>query len=89
MIALKKLPGIKILIFFSLIIAMAGCKKSEPKEPEPKKPEPQEPKPNEPTTTRSDLTRDSIFHYAKEVYLWNDALPTYQIFNTRKYTKLS
>ena len=89
MIALKKLPGIKILIFFSLIIAMAGCKKSEPKEPEPKKPEPQEPKPNEPTTTRSDLTRDSIFLYAKEVYLWNDALPTYQIFNPRKYTNFS
>ena len=36
-------------------------------------------------SSRSDLTKDSIFLYAKEVYLWNDALPTYDVFNPRKY----
>ncbi len=36
--------------------------------------------------TRADLTKDSIFFYAKEVYLWNQSLPTYDQFNPRKYT---
>lgn len=39
--------------------------------------------------TRADLTRDSIFLYAKEIYLWNTALPTYEAFNPKKYTTKS
>ena len=35
--------------------------------------------------SRADLTKDSIFLYAKQVYLWNDALPTYEAFNPRQY----
>jgi hypothetical protein len=41
------------------------------------------------TASRADLTRDSIFLYAKQVYYWNDALPEYNTFNPRKYTSLS
>ncbi|MEH3114613.1 S41 family peptidase [Pedobacter terrae] len=38
-----------------------------------------------PTTgTRSQLTLDSIFLYAKQVYLWNDVLPSYVEFNPRQ-----
>lgn len=38
-----------------------------------------------PTTgTRSQFTLDSIFLYAKQVYLWNDALPGYTEFNPRQ-----
>jgi Peptidase family S41 len=38
-----------------------------------------------PTTgTRSQFTLDSIFLYAKQVYLWNDALPGYAEFNPRQ-----
>ncbi|SFA39503.1 Peptidase family S41 [Pedobacter suwonensis] len=38
-----------------------------------------------PTTgTRSEFTLDSIFLYAKQVYLWNDALPSYAEFNPRQ-----
>ncbi len=40
-------------------------------------------------TSRADLTRDSVFLYAKEIYLWNTALPSYEIFNPRKYTSNS
>jgi len=36
--------------------------------------------------TRAQLTMDSLFLYAKEVYLWNDVLPAYNIFNPRNYT---
>ncbi len=39
--------------------------------------------------TRAELTKDSIFLYAKEVYLWYDALPSYEAFNPRKYNTLS
>ncbi len=35
------------------------------------------------TTERNELTKDSIFLYAKQVYLWNEALPTYDVFNPR------
>ncbi|MDQ7949375.1 MAG: S41 family peptidase [Pedobacter sp.] len=36
--------------------------------------------------TRAELSKDSIFLYAKEVYLWNAMLPTYETFNPRKFT---
>jgi C-terminal processing protease CtpA/Prc len=61
-----------------LIVAASSCKKD-----------------SDPTTTtdpdpanssRSELTKDSIFYYAKEVYLWNDAVPSYEAFNPRQYT---
>jgi hypothetical protein len=40
-----------------------------------------------PTTgTRTEFTLDSIYLYAKEVYLWSDALPSYTVFNPRQYT---
>lgn len=35
--------------------------------------------------TRAQLTQDSIFLYAKEVYLWNTSLPDYAAFNPRQY----
>lgn len=35
--------------------------------------------------SRAELTQDSIFLYAKEVYLWNTGLPEYAAFNPRKY----
>ncbi|MFC6100580.1 S41 family peptidase [Olivibacter domesticus] len=39
-----------------------------------------------PTTDRVALTNDSIFLYAKEIYYWNDNLPSYDDFNPRQYT---
>ena len=36
-------------------------------------------------TSREQLTQDSIFLYAKEVYLWNTSLPTYEAFGPRKF----
>lgn len=37
------------------------------------------------TSNRTELSLDSIFLYAKEIYFWNDKLPTYAAFNPRKY----
>ncbi|QNL48506.1 hypothetical protein H8S90_17165 [Olivibacter sp. SDN3] len=39
-----------------------------------------------PTDDRVALTNDSIFLYAKEIYYWNEQLPTYDTFNPRRYT---
>lgn len=36
--------------------------------------------------SRAELTQDSIFLYAKEVYLWNTGLPEYAAFNPRQYS---
>jgi len=38
-----------------------------------------------PTEDRRELTNDSLFLYAKEVYYWNDDLPTYDEYEPRKY----
>jgi carboxyl-terminal processing protease len=37
------------------------------------------------TTNRTELTNDSLFLYAKEIYFWNDALPSYDAFTPRQY----
>ncbi len=36
--------------------------------------------------TREQLTKDSIFLYAKETYFWNELLPSYEQFNPRQYS---
>lgn len=44
---------------------------------------------NPPTSTpptRLDLLRDSVYLYTKEVYLWQDVIPAYSVFNPRQYT---
>jgi len=40
-------------------------------------------------TPSIDLVKDSIFYYAKEDYLWYDALPSYEAFNPRGYSSTS
>lgn len=35
--------------------------------------------------TRSELTKDSIFLYGKELYYWNTSLPTYEAFKPRSF----
>ncbi|MES2418103.1 MAG: S41 family peptidase [Bacteroidota bacterium] len=66
-----------LLLSAFLGLGLTACKKTPTPAPDP------------PTTSRADLSRDSIFLYAKEIYLWSDALPSYETFNPRKYTTLS
>ncbi|RZK17202.1 MAG: hypothetical protein EOO43_13725, partial [Flavobacterium sp.] len=73
------------------LLALGACKKSkeEPKT-EPKTEEPKTEDEIPPATSnRRELSQDSIFLYAKQLYYWNDKLPTYKVFNPRKYTSLS
>jgi carboxyl-terminal processing protease len=42
-----------------------------------------------PTTNRLELSNDSLFLYAKEIYFWNTSLPSYDTYEPRKYSTLS
>lgn len=64
---------------FLCAAAFAACKKSSKTEPDPP-----------PTTTPADGTRlqlslDTLYLFAKETYLWYDAIPDYNTFNPRGY----
>lgn len=72
-----------------ICVLFSACKKNK-NNPEPKtEPEPEpvviENTKQTPTTNRRELTNDSLFLYAKEIYFWNTALPTYDAFEPRKY----
>ncbi|WP_449438659.1 hypothetical protein [Pedobacter steynii] len=67
-----------------ICVLFSACKKNKTA-PEPQ-PEPVQNTKQTPTTNRVELTNDSIFLYAKEVYFWNEALPTYDAFNPRQYS---
>lgn len=39
--------------------------------------------------SRRELSLDSLFLYAKQIYYWNDAIPAYEVFNPRQYSSKS
>lgn len=57
-----------------LVVLMTTCKKEKVAPAAPTSPT---------TGTRVQFTLDSIFLYAKQIYLWNTVLPTYAEFNPR------
>ncbi|AWO01045.1 hypothetical protein DLD77_04695 [Chitinophaga alhagiae] len=68
----------RIAIFSLLIVAAApACKKGSKQDPGPDGPPA--------TGTRTQLSLDSLYLYAKETYLWYDALPDYNTFNPRSF----
>ncbi|MEX6687877.1 S41 family peptidase [Danxiaibacter flavus] len=38
------------------------------------------------TPSQSDLLKDSVYLYTKEVYFWHEVIPSYDVFNPRGYT---
>lgn len=70
------------MLSMASMLAVAACKKSNNPTPNPT---PDPPITTPTTGTRQQLTLDSIFLYAKDIYYWNDKLPTYEIFNPRQY----
>ncbi|MGI8635123.1 MAG: hypothetical protein ACR2KZ_06935, partial [Segetibacter sp.] len=36
-------------------------------------------------TSQSDLLKDSVYLYSKEIFLWPEVLPSYDVFNPRQY----
>lgn len=76
-----KLKHTTLTLIVLAVTALSACKS--------KNPTPDPPTPPPTNTSRADLSRDSIFLYAKQVYYWNTALPTYETFNPRKFTTQS
>lgn len=72
------------LIALLLIMALGACKKSKVK-PDPVDPTVESNTKQTPTTNRRELTNDSLFLYAKQIYFWNTTLPSYDAFEPRKY----
>jgi hypothetical protein len=74
---------IKIIIILFIAVVYIGCKKDKPTDLS-------DEEIVSPTTgTRNEFTLDSIFLYAKQIYLWNDVLPGYSSFAPRaKYSNV-
>lgn len=70
--------SIKFIIFLLMVSFYSSCKK----ELATVKNEDEIVSPT--TGTRTEFTLDSIFLYAKQIYLWNDALPDYTTFRPRE-----
>jgi len=68
-----------LLILTALSVSIQACKKDRKPSIDPDEQPPA-------GGTRTELTLDSIFLYAKQIYLWNNQLPSYKEFNPRKYT---
>ena len=66
-------------LFIGLSLFISACKKDNPDTNQGNSTQ-------TPTDDRVALTNDSIFLYAKEIYYWNQNLPTYDVFNPRQYT---
>src|SRR4030095_8259726 len=66
----------QLLLMSSILII--SCKKKDTDAPNPN--------PTSSTPTKEDLLRDSVYLYTKEVYLWQDVIPSYDQFNPRQYT---
>ncbi|MFC7524901.1 S41 family peptidase [Parapedobacter sp. GCM10030251] len=69
---------IRCIQLISITVAFIACKKDTPPVPE-KSEEIVSPA----TGSRKQLTLDSLFLYAAQVYRWHDALPAYEQFNPR------
>lgn len=67
-----------------VMLCLASCKKDNPTTDNP--PDQGGNTKQTPTTDRVELTNDSIFLYAKEIYYWNDKLPSYDTYEPRQYT---
>lgn len=78
-----------LLVLF-VIGVLGACKKSKvTPEPDPVAPSVGANTQQTPTTNRRELTNDSLFLYAKQLYYWNTALPSYDDFRPRQYSTLS
>jgi carboxyl-terminal processing protease len=68
---------------FIFVVIFSSCKKS----PKPEITDPANRSGRDtPTGTRTQLTLDSLYLYAKQVYYWNDAIPEYSAFNPRQFS---
>ncbi|WP_051189600.1 S41 family peptidase [Daejeonella oryzae] len=73
----KKYGYRNTLMISAFLMLFTACKKDPAPAPTPAPPVAK--------ATRTELTKDSIFLYAKETYFWNTSLPSADVFNARSY----
>ncbi|WP_256005727.1 S41 family peptidase [Pedobacter deserti] len=73
---MKFCAWLKFALLTVTVSSIAACRKPDVVEPELESPA---------SGTRAELTLDSVFLYARHVYVWHEALPDYRVFNPRKY----
>nr|WP_121271533.1 S41 family peptidase [Pedobacter schmidteae] len=74
------------LLALLVVMALGSCKKSKvTPDPVPVEPSIGANTKQTPTTNRTELTNDSLYLYAKQIYFWNTALPSYDAFTPRGY----
>lgn len=80
-------PGkFNFLLVLFVIGVFGACKKSKvTPDPDPVAPSIGANTLQTPTTNRTELTNDSLFLYAKQMYYWNASLPSYDVFKPRQY----
>lgn len=66
-----------LIALLTLSVLSVGCKKNKKVTPDTEVPA---------TGTRDELTKDSIYLYAKQTYYWNSTLPDYATFNPRRFS---
>ena len=64
-------------VFFALSLIAFSCKKN--------KDGGTSPTPDPSNSTAEELLMDSVYLYSKEVYFWNNLIPSYSQFNPRQY----
>jgi len=69
------------LLLLASCVIMASCKKKDSSSSGNNN--------NNNPPTEEDLLKDSVYLYTKEVYLWQDVIPSYDQFNPRQYTGTS
>jgi len=67
-----------LILIFS-VAGMAACKKDKNSGNNPSK--------TDTATTKLQISQDSVYLYAKEIYYWNSFLPDYKSFDPRQYTQ--
>jgi len=79
--------SIKDCAFFAALVLLvfSSCKKDKKEEPG-TDPIVESNTKQIPTNDRRELTNDSLFLYAKQIYYWNTSLPAYDTYEPRKYT---
>lgn len=80
---IKRLLSKSVFMALAATLAVGACKKESTNPPGT---DPDDTIAPTKEGTRAELTKDSIFLYAKDTYFWNDALPDYGAFNPRQYT---
>lgn len=68
-----------LYLAFGLLIFTSSCKKDPKSTPGPVTPRVPV------AASRAELTKDSIYLYAKDTYYWNEPFPTYDVFKPRQY----